>query len=98
MARDEDVPQSAGEALAWGWSWLRVECARCRHRRSLSLGDFPAERLRAPLASFTGRLYCGKCRSRDLRFALGAHAGGTLIEMHKALAFEDGRAVHARRD
>ena len=60
MSRDADVPQTVGEAEAYGWRWLTAECRGCQRRGEVALAELaPAIRLAA-----VGR--CGGQRGGDL--------------------------------
>jgi hypothetical protein len=91
----EDVPKTAEQAVPSGWSWLRVECLRCIHRRDFSLLNLMETRCGMSLAGYAVKLVCRNCKSRDLAFALGVHPSRASASAgtYKAIAFRDGLAV-----
>ncbi|MBX9991286.1 hypothetical protein [Phreatobacter oligotrophus] len=101
MRDSDDVPQTAEQAVVFGWSWMRVECLGCNRRRDLSLLDLKGAQRGVSLAGYARRLVCRNCKSRELAFALGAHRPGDGIGFggtYRPISFRDGLAVRARRD
>ena len=98
MTRAPDLPQTVGEASAFGWRWLTVECRRCRHRADLTLAELaPA----LPLAAVGRRLACRQCDGRKVYVSLGANLGGgrgRMLATWKRIAFNGEHVIRPVRD
>lgn len=95
----EGVPQTGAEAQAFGWTWLLVKCQVCRNSRELRFADLTQARKMERLARFAQRLYCSKCRGRELEFSLGAYvtAAGQPWAERREISFDNGNAISPRR-
>ena len=58
MPRNDDVPQTVGEALDCGWEWLRVRCVYCRRSARIMLASRHREET---IGSVARRARCRHC-------------------------------------
>jgi len=82
MSRRDDVPQTVGEAMTFGWEWLRVRCSLCRHGARIM---FARCRREESLASLTRRALCRRCGQHT---PLNCKLGMTTDCREKGIAFE----------
>jgi hypothetical protein len=82
MSHRDDVPQTVGEAVTFGWEWLRIRCSFCgRSARIL----FATCREQESLASLARRALCRRCGKHTL---LDCKLGMITGSREKVIAFE----------
>jgi hypothetical protein len=85
LPRNDDVPQTVGEALDCGWEWLRVRCVYCRRSARIMLAS---RRREETLGSVARRARCLCCS--DLQPLIDCQLGMATSVREKGIAF-DGR-------
>jgi hypothetical protein len=75
VVRNDDVPQSVGDAMDCGWEWLRVRCGYC-HRSA-----FAARRREEALDSLAGKARWRRCPDLTplIDFKLGVEREGNRV-------------------
>ena len=97
---DDDVPQTIGQAVEWGWSWLSAKCRGCRHHGQIKFAPYLASHAATRLSLIAGKVVCSKCRSRLLDFGLGTYitGQGQPRQESRQIAFVHGETVKPTRD
>jgi hypothetical protein len=91
VVRNDDVPQSVGDAMDCGWEWLRVRCGYC-HRSARIM--FAASRREETLDSLARKARWRRCP--DLTPLIDFKLGVETDVREKAIAFEGDRPHEAR--
>jgi hypothetical protein len=87
VARNDDVPQTVGEAMDCGWEWLRVRCGYCHRSARIMF----ATRCREDRLGALAR--CARCRRcSDLMPLVDFKLGMATDFREKAITFEGGIA------
>ena len=60
-------PQTAGEALRYGWHGITVRCVMCRHKGTVQIAGLPE---REGLARIIYLVRCSACGGRDVDSSL----------------------------
>src|SRR5665213_2707003 len=88
-SRNDPPPQSVGQALEFGWTYLSLRCALCRHTGIIELAKRPKEE---GLARIMQRARCSRCRKTG--GMVDAHIGMRSTMKHeKPITYEGGRVV-----
>ncbi|SDR49821.1 hypothetical protein SAMN05519103_03999 [Rhizobiales bacterium GAS113] len=87
MARNDDVPQTVGDATDCGWEWLGVRCGYCRRSARIM---FAALRRDERLGLLARRVRCLRCP--DLVPLVDFKLGMATDFREKAITFEGGIA------
>jgi hypothetical protein len=86
MSRRDDVPQTVGEAVTYGWESLRVRCSFCERSARIL---FATCREQESLASLARRALCRRCGKHT---PLDCKLGMTTGSRQKVIAFQGNAA------